>query len=257
MLEVKSLSVSYGLRRVLHEVSFDLPAGSLLALIGPNGAGKTTLVRALSGLLRPEAGQVLVQGQNLAHLSAQERARRIAVVPQARQLPPAFTAWETVLLGRTPHLNFLGQTSARDEEITRQAMERTRTIELAERPVGELSGGEQQRLLLARALAQAAPLLLMDEPTAHLDLQYQFSLLDEVRCLARQDGLAVLVALHDLNLVARYTDRVALLVGGRLVALGTPAEVLTSEQLSKAYQVPLEVLHAGKGGWPTIIPAFQ
>ena len=257
MLEVKSLSVSYGLRRVLHELSLELPGGGVLALIGPNGAGKTTLVRALSGLLKPDSGQILVQGQDLARLGAPERARLMAVVPQARQLPPAFTAWETVLLGRTPYLNWLGQVSAQDEAIARQAMERTKTTDLADRPVGELSGGEQQRLLLARALAQASPILLMDEPTTHLDLQYQLSLLEMVRSLARQDGLAVLAALHDLNLVARYADRVALLVEGRLVALGTPAEVLTGEILSRAYNVPLEVLHAGTGGWPTVLPAFR
>ncbi len=257
MLEIKSLSVAYGARPVLHNLSLQLPPGSMLAVIGPNGAGKTTLIRALTGILPPQSGQILIDGRDLNHLSAAERARRIAVVPQARQLPPAFTAWETVLLGRTPHLNWLGQTSRRDEEIARQAMERTRTFELADRPVGELSGGEQQRLLLARALAQAAPFLLMDEPTAHLDLKYQFSLLEEVRQLAQKDKLAVLVVLHDLNLVARYADQVALLVEGRLRALGATADVLTSDVLSEAYQVPLDVLHAGKGGGAYVIPAFR
>jgi iron complex transport system ATP-binding protein len=257
MLDIKSLSVAYGTRLVLHEVSFELPSGCMLAVIGPNGAGKTTLIRALTGILIPQSGQILIDGRDINHLTAAERARRIAVVPQARQLPPAFTAWETVLLGRTPHLNWLGQTSRRDEEITRQAMERTHTFELAERPVGELSGGEQQRLLLARALAQAAPILLMDEPTAHLDLKYQYSLLEEVRLLAQKDRLSVLVVLHDLNLVARYADQAALLVDGKLRALGPTTEVLTGDVLSEAYQVPLEVLHAGKGGEAYVIPAFR
>jgi len=257
MLEIKSLSVSYGTRPVLHDISFELPVGTILAVIGPNGAGKTTLVRAVSGFVPVKSGHILVQGRDINQLSTPERARRIAVVPQARQLPPAFTAWETVLLGRTPHLNWLGQTSPQDEDIVRQVMQRTATIDLAERPVGELSGGEQQRLLLARALAQAAPILLMDEPTSHLDLQFQFSLLEEVRSLARHDHLAVLVVLHDLNLVARYADRVALLVEGRLHALGSTGEVLTNDLLSEAYHIPLEVLHAGKGGLPYIIPAFR
>ena len=180
MLEINSLSVSYGSRAVLKNISFDLPAGCILAVIGPNGAGKTTLIRALSGIVPLNTGQVQVQGRSLNQLSAGERARWIAVVPQARNLPPAFTAWETVLLGRTPHLNWLGQVSAQDEAIARQAMQRTQSLELADRPVGELSGGEQQRLLLARALAQAAPILLLDEPTSHLDLQFQLSLLDQV-----------------------------------------------------------------------------
>ena len=257
MLEVENLSVAYGERPVLHGVSFTLAPGRILAVIGPNGAGKTTLIRALTGIVRPQAGFIRVDGRDLEHLSAPERARRMAVVPQARQLPPAFSAWETVLLGRTPHLNWLGQTSRQDEAIARQAMERTSTSALAERPVGELSGGEQQRLLLARALAQAAPILLMDEPTAHLDLQFQFGILEEVRSLARQDGLAVLVVLHDLNLVARYASNVLLLVEGRVQALGAPSEVLTGEILSEAYHIPLEVLHAGKSGGAYVIPAFR
>jgi ABC-type hemin transport system ATPase subunit len=138
----------------------------------------------------------------------------MAVVPQANNLPAAFTAWETVLLGRTPHLNWLGQTSPQDDERVRRAMQRTSTLEFTNRQIGELSGGEQQRVAIARALAQAAPLLLLDEPTAHLDLQYQVSLLDLVVDLAHRDGYAVLLVLHDLNLVSRYADRVALLVRG-------------------------------------------
>jgi len=254
MLQVDHLSAAYGARTVLKEISFDLAPASILAMIGPNGAGKSTLIRVLSGVLPAQRGQVRVNGRNLSEFSSIERARHVAVVPQALQLPPAFTAWETVLLGRTPYLNWLGQTSTQDEEITRQAMRRTNTEELAERRVGELSGGEQQRLLLARALAQSAPILLMDEPTAHLDLHYQVSLLEQVRTLARQDRLAVLIAMHDLNLVVRYADQVALLVEGRLEAIGEPSQVLTPDLLSHAYQVPLQVLAVGQNQIPVILP---
>lgn len=257
MLEVTNLDVFYDERQILHQVSFSLKAGQILAVIGPNGSGKTTLIRALSGLLPEYNGTILVQGHELTQLSPIERARRVAVVPQARSLPPAFTAWETVLLGRTPYLNWLGQVSKKDELATRQAMQRTETLELAERRVGELSGGEQQRLLLARALAQAVPILLMDEPTAHLDLQHQLHQLDQVRQLARQDGLAVLVVLHDLNLVARYADQVALLVQGKLQALGSVSEVLNGDLLSQAYHVALEVLHPHPGGPPMIMPLLK
>ncbi len=245
MLRVENLTVAYGSRVALREVSFDLPDGRLMAIIGPNGAGKSTLIRALSGVLAPRSGRILVDGQDLALIPSMERARRIAVVPQARQLPPAFTAWEVVLMGRTPHLNWFGQTSARDEELARQAMERTNTLHLAERRVGELSGGEQQRLLL-------------DEPTTHLDLQHQLALLGQVRGLVHENGTArrtALTVLHDLNLVARYADLVALLVDGRLAACGTPAEVLTPERLSEAYQVPLRVLTPAPGGTPIIVPS--
>ncbi|HSV86271.1 MAG TPA: ABC transporter ATP-binding protein [Levilinea sp.] len=255
MLQVNSISVSYGKRRILSEVSLSLTAGQMLALIGPNGAGKSTFIRALAGIVPLDAGQTLVNGQDISHLDTFERARLMAFVPQALQLPPAFTAWETVLLGRTPHLNWLGQSSARDEAITRRAMERTNTLELAERRAGELSGGEQQRLLLARALAQETPILIMDEPTAHLDLQYQVSLLDQVRTLARQDSKAVLIAMHDLNLVSRYADCVALLLDGRLQAHGSPAQVLTSALLSRAYKIPLQVLPVDSSGAAFIAPA--
>jgi iron complex transport system ATP-binding protein len=162
-----------------------------------------------------------------------------------------------VLLGRTPHLNWLGQVSQKDETIARQAMEMTRTTELADRLVGELSGGEQQRLLLARALAQSAQILLMDEPTAHLDLHYQLELLDQVRRLAREQNLAVMIVLHDINLAARYADQAALLVQGELRACGPANEVLTPENLSPVYHVPLEVFHAGPGQLPYIVPSLQ
>lgn len=257
MLEIQSLFVSYGERPVLQGVDLSISAGEILALIGPNGSGKTTLVRAISGLIKPLSGKMLVAGRDLARLTPAQRARLIAVVPQARSLPPAFTTWETVLLGRTPYLNWLGQVSNKDEIAARLAMEHTQTLELADRRIGELSGGEQQRVLLARALAQASPVLLMDEPTAHLDLQHQLHQLEQVRSLARESGLAVLVVLHDLNLVARYADQVALLVHGKVAARGTPLEVLNDETLSQAYHVSLEVLHLRPGAPPVVLPRMR
>lgn len=256
MLQVESLSVSYGARAVLHDVSFSVKRGEVLGLIGPNGAGKSTLVRTLSGVLPAQAGRVLADGCEISGMGSAELARHMAVVPQARNLPPAFTAWETVLLGRTPYLNWLGQVSLRDEEIAREAMSRTDTLALADRRVGELSGGEQQRILLARALAQAAPILLLDEPTANLDLQYQLNLLEQVRSLARQDQLTVVMVLHDLNLVARYCDQVALLVEGRIAQIGGIDAVLTAGVLSQAYHVPLEVMRNTPSGYPVVLPAI-
>lgn len=261
LLQVENITIGYASPRqpakaVLRAVSFDLQEGEILAVIGPNGAGKTTLVRTLTGILPlpPDGGngRVRAGGQDLAILSPAERARLMAVVPQARQLPPAFSVWETVLIGRTAHLNWLGQTSEHDEQLARKAMERTSTLHLAQRRIDELSGGEQQRVLLARALAQNAPLLLLDEPTSHLDFKYQFSLLEQLRQLSRQDHLGILLVLHDLNLVARYADRVALLVDGQLHALGAPDEVLSAPLLSQAYGVPLQVLRPQGGGPPFI-----
>jgi len=242
MLQIENLFVSYGPRCVLHDVSLEVNSGEVLALIGPNGAGKSTLVRAASGVIPLDGGTIRTNGDDLAALPPMRRARYLAVVPQAVSLPPAFTAWETVLMGRTPYLNFLGQTSATDDDLVQRALQRVEALDLAERRVGELSGGEQQRVLLARALAQSTPILLLDEPTAHLDLQHQVSLMEMVRQLAHRDGLVVLTALHDLNLAARYADRVALLVGGKIKAAGTPRQVLTPELISAAYHLPVAVV---------------
>ena len=254
MLKIEGLSVSYGLRRVLHAISLDVHAGEVLALIGPNGAGKSTLVRAASGVIPVQGGRVGVNGDDLLALPAMRRARYLAVVPQAASLPPAFTVWETVLLGRTPYLNFLGQVSSKDEEIARLALQKVDALDLAERRVGELSGGEQQRVLLARALAQSTPILLLDEPTVHMDLQYQVHLMEIVRTLARADNLVVLIALHDLNLAARYADRVALLVAGEIKAVGTARQVLTPEIISTAYHLPVKVIPHPFADVPLVLP---
>ncbi len=253
MLKIQSLSVDYGTRRILHNISLEVQSGEVLALIGPNGAGKSTLIRAVSGVI-PYAGHVRTNGDDFAALSTLQRARYVATVPQAVSMPPAFTVWETVLLGRTPYLGFLGQLSQKDEAIARQSLERVSALSLADRRVGELSGGEQQRVLLARALCQSTPILLLDEPTAHLDLQYQVSLLELVHELAHKDHLAVLVALHDLNLAAHYADRIALMVAGNIKAIGQAKEVLQPEIIEKAYCLPVQVVKHPFLDIPLVLP---
>jgi iron complex transport system ATP-binding protein len=254
MLKIQNLSVDYGTRRILHDVSFDVQSGETLALIGPNGAGKSTLIRAVSGVIPIASGHVRTNGDDFASLSTLQRARYVATVPQAVSMPPAYTVWETVLFGRTPYLGFLGQPSPQDEEITRQSLARVSALPLADRRVGELSGGEQQRVLLARALCQSTPILLLDEPTAHLDLQYQVSLLELVHELAHQDHLAVLIALHDLNLAAHYADRVALMVAGKIKAMGTPGEVLQPDLIQEAYCLPVQVIKHPFLDVPLVLP---
>ena len=254
MLKIEALTVSYGTRRVLTEISLEVNSGEVVALIGPNGAGKSTLVRAVSGIIPAKHGKVSMNGEDLLAQTTMQRARCLAVVPQAVSIPPAFTVWETVLMGRTPYLNFLGQVSAKDEEIARLALDRVDALDLAERRVGELSGGEQQRVLLARALAQSTPILLLDEPTSNLDLHYQVSFMETVSSLARQDNLAVLVALHDLNLAARYSDRVALLVDGGIKAAGTPRQVLTPDLISAVYHLPVQVIPHPFADVPLVLP---
>ena len=183
-----------------------------------------------------------------------EKARLISVVPQALKVLPSLSVWDTVLTGRTPHLNWLGQMSENDKNIAVQAMQRTDTLELSNRRVNQLSGGEQQRTLLARALTQSTPIMLMDEPTAHLDLQHQVNILNYVRSLARIEGLSVIIAMHDLNIVARYADEIALLVDGAIRAVGAPEMILEPGLLSEVYNIPLKVFTIGRDKIPFIFP---
>ena len=253
-LDIKNVVFNYGSHRVLNQITIDVKPGEVLAVIGPNGSGKSTLVRMASGILHPGSGTVKVQGINIHEENPDKRARLISVVPQAVKLPESFNAADTVLMGRTPYIGWFRNENKQDLEITRRAMERTNTISLSERMIGELSGGEQQRVLIARALAQSTPVILMDEPTAHLDLKYQSNIMGLIQSLAKKDGLAVLVILHDLNLASIYADRVVLLVNGGIYASGLPAEVLNASILSSAYQVPVNVISHPIYNSPLILP---
>jgi len=250
----RDLSFAYNGRPVLHKLSLELVPGRLIGVIGPNGAGKSTLVRLLSGLLAPQSGQVTLDGRPIGRWKRHELARRLAVVPQSPVLPETFTAAEVVLLGRTPYLGLLGSESARDWEAARRAMEMTQTLPLAQRLIGTLSGGERQRVVVARALAQEAPILLLDEPTTHLDVNHQLGLIVLVRHLVHDYHLAALIILHDLNLASVYCDELILLAGGEVVARGQPQQVLTREQISRAYRADVLVLSHPQTGRPIIVP---
>jgi len=254
MLEINSLTVNFGKFTALENITLEVNPGEVLAIIGPNGAGKSTLIRATSGVIPSKSGSICIGGQDMKSLSTSERARYLAVVPQARSLPPAFTVYQTILLGRTPYLGWLGQTKAQDHFLAQQSLERVELGKLAERRVSELSGGEQQRVLLARALAQGAEVLLLDEPTTHLDLHYQALLLNLIRRLVSEKNLSVMMALHDLNLAGLYADRVALLVGGKIQASGSAKEVLTEENLAEVYDMPVHVIPHPEYGTPLILP---
>jgi iron complex transport system ATP-binding protein len=211
------------------------------------------LLRVLSGVVPARGGEARLNGVDLLRLPPAERARRVAVVPQMIKLPEAFTVGELVLMGRTPHLPLWGGETRRDCEIAWQAMRRTQIEDLAARRVDELSGGEQQRVVIARALAQEPQVLLLDEPTAHLDLKHQVAVLELVRSLAHDHGLAVLLTLHDLNQAAQYADRVALLHLGQIVAEGLAQAVFTPELLSEVYGVPVTVSRHPTRGTPIVL----
>jgi len=252
MLSIRNLQANYGDQPVLSNINFNLQHGEMLALIGPNGSGKTSLLRCIGGVHPSWRGEITLDDQDVEEMSRRERAKQFAVVPQNAQLPPAFTVWESVALGRTPHLNWLGQLSAKDEARIDWALQAAEVNSLKDRMLGHLSGGEQQRTLLARAMAQEAPILLLDEPTAHLDLHHQISFLNLVQRLVKEKHLAVLIALHDLNLASLYAQRLILLESGRIQADGPPSEVLTTENLQAVYKAPLAVETIGEGKVPFV-----
>ena len=253
LLAAERVSFAYGRRAVLHEVSLAVAAGELVGVIGPNGSGKTTLLRLLAGALAPDAGSVRLDGQPLAGYRRRALARRLAVVPQDATVDFPFTALEVVLMGRAAHLPAFGFPRAGDLAIARAAMARLDVGGLEDRPLDRLSGGERQRVLLARALAQEPQVLLLDEPTTHLDLRHQTQLHDVVHDLRRERGLATVSVLHDLNLAAMYCDRLLLLAAGRAVATGPPAEVLTVERLEAAYATRIYVGRTEVTG-PVVLP---
>ena len=254
VLSIRDVSFSYNGHSVLGGISLEVGEGELVGVVGPNGCGKSTLLKLVSGVLRPHGGAISIGGIDVGTLSPRQLATRVAVVPQTAVIPPTFTALEIALMGRTPHLGLLQWEGREDYRKTQQAMELTDCWDLANRPIGLVSGGERQRILLARALAQETPLLLLDEPTASLDLAYQTSIFDLVMRLLRERGGAVLAAIHDLTLAAQYCHRIALVHQGHILVEGTAHEVLTKEHLRTVYGVEADLLTHPTTGLPVVLP---
>lgn len=238
-LSVQHLSFSYGPRRILEDVTFEVAPGAFCALLGPNGSGKSTLVKAIAGVHRARSGTVTVEGRETSSLGRRELATVVGYVPQAGDAPFDLTVREAVMLGRTPHFGIAPR--AEDRAKVEDAIARMGLGDIAERSMSELSGGQAQRALIARALAQDTRVLLLDEPTSALDLRYQIETLQLVRQITREEGISALIAIHDLNHAARYCDQIVVLHGGRLVADGSPAEALRAPVLRSVYEVDVEV----------------
>jgi len=253
MLSIQDLTIFYGNTKVVKEVSLDVAPGEIVALIGPNGAGKTSLVRGVSGVVDIFSGVIHFDQTDLNQLSPPARARLMAVVPQVSYVGGAFTVEQAIMMGRTAYMSWLGKPSKEDFYQVEQAMLHTKTKVLGERRIAELSGGEQQRVMLARALAQNTPLLVLDEPTNHLDMQHQGTILSLVKEQTAKRDLAVLMVLHDLNLVSLFADKAALMVDGEIMAFGKPEEVLTGEIVNRAYQTEVEVIYHPKTNHPIIL----
>jgi cobalamin transport system ATP-binding protein len=241
MLSCERVSFAYDAVEIVSAISCEILAGEIVGLLGPNGSGKSTLVRLMCGVRVPRAGRVTYDGRDLQTYGRDELARAIAVVPQETAIELPFSVLEVVLMGRSPYLGKFGFESAHDLAVARRAMEQTGVAALATREVHALSGGERQRVILARALAQEPRVLLLDEPTAFLDIKHQMAVYDLIKQLSHGQGLAVVAVLHDLNLAALYCDRLILLKAGQVFCQGTPNQVLTYANLKAVYETEVYI----------------
>ena len=253
-LAAERVRLAYDDRVVVDDLDLELTEGSFTAIVGPNGCGKSTLLRALGRLMRPQAGRVLLDGRAIARTPTREVARVLGLLPQTPTAPEGLTVADLVARGRHPHQSWLRQWSRDDEAVVAEALAWTDLSDLADRPVDELSGGQRQRAWISMALAQGTDLLLLDEPTTYLDLSHQIDVLDLVFRLHAHRGRTVVVVLHDLNLAARYAQRLVAMKDGALVASGTPAEVLTERLLADVFDLEARVVPDPVAGTPMVVP---
>jgi iron complex transport system ATP-binding protein len=251
VIRVEDVSLSLGDTRILESIAFEAGTGRFVGVVGPNGAGKTTLLRTINGVLDPDEGRVLVDGSVVASLSAEAVARRVATVPQDTSLAFDFPVRDVVAMGRSAHRGRFERATDADREAVERALDRAQVRTLADRSVGTVSGGERQRVLLARALAQETPALLLDEPTASLDVNHQVRTLSLVRSLV-EEGRTAVAAIHDLDLAARFCDALVVLAEGRVLAVGSPAEVLTPSVVESAFDTPVAIHENPATGTPTV-----
>jgi iron complex transport system ATP-binding protein len=255
-VDIVQLSLSYGKTAVLNDVSFTVNRGEFFIIIGPNGSGKSSLIKSIAGIVKPQKGWIDISGRHLSDYGRKALARKVALVPQTAPVDFPFTVAETVLMGRAPHLGLLGLESESDLKIARQVMDFTGVAELADRKIEHLSGGERQRAFVARAVCQSSEIILLDEPTASLDLAYQARLMDLMEALKNDRGATIIMVSHDVNLAALYADRLLLLKNGRIMSQGRPTDVLTYETLEKVYGCTLLVDQSPLGDFPriTLVP---
>lgn len=256
-LAAESVTLAYDQRVIAEKLSVAVPDHSFTVIVGPNACGKSTLLRALSRLLKPTAGRVLLDGQAIGTLPAKAVARTLGLLPQSSVAPDGITVSGLVSRGRYPHQGLLRQWSAEDERIVDESMAATRVTALADRFVDELSGGQRQRVWIAMALAQQTPLLLLDEPTTFLDIQHQLDVLDLCADLHEQRGRTLVAVLHDLNQAARYATHLIAMCEGRIEAQGPPAEIITTELVERVFGVRCRIIEDPESGTPLVVPAAR
>lgn len=253
-IKVENLRLGYGSTVVVDDIHLEVPEGSLCSVIGPNGCGKSTLLRALSRNLRPFSGSIKILGKPVHSYDSRELSRKMAFLAQSPHIPDQFTVEELVSYGRYPHSRWPGFLGPADRDIIHEAMRLTETAGFADRELTSLSGGERQRVWIAMALAQEADLLLLDEPTTYLDIAHQFQTLELIHRLQKQMGRTILMVLHDLNQASRYSDWIFVMKDGRLVARGTPEEIICEELLEEVFSIRARVIRDDDHGCPFFIP---
>jgi iron-siderophore transport system ATP-binding protein len=253
-LEVDELQLGYRDRVVIESLSLIVPPGRVTAIVGPNACGKSTLLRALTRLLAPRHGRVMLDGQEIHRMRAKQLARQLGLLPQSPIAPEGITVGDLVGRGRHPHQSIFSRWTPEDDRAVAAALQATQTAELVDRPVDELSGGQRQRVWIAMALAQQTDVLLLDEPTTFLDVSHQIDVLDLLTDLNRSRGTTIVMVLHDLNVAARYSDHLIAMVAGRLHAAGSPHEVLTSETVRAVFGLDSEIITDPTSGKPIMLP---
>ncbi|MEM4576002.1 MAG: ABC transporter ATP-binding protein [Candidatus Nezhaarchaeales archaeon] len=256
-LRILDVNFNYGAREVLKGVTLTLEEGEFVGLMGPNGSGKTTLLKVINNILKPKSGTVMVNKVEVSKLDVKELAKIFGTVSQEYETSLGFTAFDVVLMGRNPHLRRLKGESKRDYEVTIKAMRLTNTLHLADRLFSELSGGEKQRVIIARALAQEPRVMLLDEPTSHLDINNQIEILELLRKLCREEHILVIAVIHDFNLAAYYCDKIVLMKNGRIYSVGRPHEVLTSENVEEVFGIKVSVSRHPITGTISITPILK
>lgn len=254
IVNIKNLSFKYDKIDILKHISLDVLQGSFISILGPNGSGKTTLLKNISNTLKPHDGSILIENQDIKNIKHKELAQKLAVVHQSAEVHFDFSVYNVVMMGRFPYLKRFQVEGKRDEEIVKEAMLSTSIWELKDKSINEISGGERQRVLIARALTQQPKILLLDEPISHLDIKYQIEILDLCKRLNKDQNITVITTLHDINMASRYSDYIVLLKDGNIKEVDIPEKTLTEQNIEEVYGIKVDLIKRNDDERPIILP---